>query len=244
MWHVPKENLSLAVDALRDGTFLGLSVTLPHKEAVMGLVDAVDPEARRLGAVNCLARAEGGRVMGFNTDGVGFVRALDTQGASLLNARVLVLGAGGAARAAVGAAVFARASEVQVANRSLDRARALARDFGASVHAIASTSEALQRALAQCEVLVNATSVGLNDAAACPLPEDVCLSATATVLDMVYRPLRTRLLLRAEAAGARTVDGLWMLIHQALEQLRLWTGFEGDALLATRLHAHLCEELP
>jgi shikimate dehydrogenase len=254
---VGAEGLKDVLQAVKRGELRGLSVTLPHKEAVIPLLDAVDPLAARIGAVNCVAREEGGTLRGYNTDAEGLAFALEDGGGLLLGAEVLLLGAGGAARAAAFACLSNGASVLTLANRSEARAVKLARELveaerlaidGAAtvgqkafISTAPLTAEALGRPLAQSTIVINATSVGLDAPSEDPLPAGLALGPRHTVLDMVYRPLRTALLQRAEAQGARTVDGLWMLVHQALEQLRLWTGVRpsNERAFASRAHQHL-----
>jgi len=196
---------------------------------------------------------------GFNTDGAGFRQALHSAaGAELGGAHVLLLGAGGAARAAAFEAAFANAREVTIANRTVERARRLVEDVRRSLRtageerdkpatpvleAIPLEEKALSKALANANVVVNSTSLGLNEPGENPLPRICRMRPGQTVLDMVYRPLETALLERAECDGAASVDGLWMLIFQALEQLRLWTGRACPAHLVKRLHEFLAAEV-
>lgn len=259
---VPPEALPEAVGRVRRGHLAGLSVTLPHKEAILPLLDDVHPAARRIGAVNTVVRDAAGTLRGHNTDAPGFRLALEHAGFRPGGARVLLLGAGGAARAAAFALVAAGAKSVVVANRHPERALRLALELveagahpegevrrrweaGARppprpglppppsppdladpagrpfVTVVPLDPRALAVPLAHADLVVNATSVGLA-AGADPLPPSLSLEPHHTVLDMVYRPLETALLRRAAAAGARAVDGLWMLVFQGLEQLRLW----------------------
>lgn len=193
-----------------------LAVSLPHKEAVIAHLDEVEDTARRIGAVNTVTLREG-RMVGANTDWLGAVRALE--GTVALEARnVVVLGAGGTARAVVWGA-RARGARVAVLNRTLGRAQALAADLGA-----VTSGTLADLADLPCDVLVNTTSVGLRSDES-PVPASA-IPASAVVLDAVYDPPRTRLLRDAEARGARTIGGKWMLVHQAAEQLRLWSGKE------------------
>ncbi len=225
----------------RAGDFQGLSVTLPHKEAALALADSASETARAVGAANCLV-VKGGKLLAHNTDGVGLTRALAGRGVRLSAARVLVLGAGGAARAAAHAAHAAGASALWVSNRTEDRAATVAAAFGG--RALPLQAEALQPVLDQADVLVQASAAGLGRPGETALPAGCVLHRGLTVLDMVYQPLETALLRAARAAGAEGVDGLWMLIHQALEQLRLWTGTEAPDGLAATLHQDLLAEGP
>lgn len=206
-------------DAMRGARALGvrqLAISLPHKQAVMAHVDEVEPTARRIGAVNTVTRV-GDALVGSNTDWLGAVRALEPA-LPLRGARAVVLGAGGTARAVV-FGLLERGARVRVLNRSPERARLLADELGAET---AGALGDLPRA--PYDLLVNTTSVGLREDAS---PVDAAaLRAEAVVMDAVYDPERTRLLREAEARGARTVSGRWMLIHQAAAQVRLLTGRE------------------
>jgi shikimate dehydrogenase len=211
---VPSAGLGVAIAGARALGVRQLAVSIPHKEAVMAHLDEVDETARRIGAVNTVTRRDG-RLVGSNTDWIGVARALETQ-RSLAGARTVVLGAGGAARAAVHA-MLVRGARVVVLNRTLDKARKLADELGA--HGAGELGALRSH---PCDVIVNATSVGLHEDRS---PVDAsAIPAGAVVLDAVYSPERTRLLRDAEARGARTIGGKWWLVHQAAEQLRLWTG--------------------
>jgi shikimate dehydrogenase len=191
-----------------------LAVSIPHKEAVIAHLDEVDETARRIGAVNTVTLRDG-RLVGSNTDWLGVARALERE-TKLAGRRAVVLGAGGTARAAVFALREHRA-RVTVLNRTPARAEALARELGADD---AGALVALGRL--EHDVLVNPPSVGLRSEET-PVPAGA-LRAGSVVLDAVYDPPETRLLRDARARGARTVGGKWMLVEQAVEQIRLWTG--------------------
>jgi shikimate dehydrogenase len=213
---VAPSELAAAVAGARALGVRQLAVSIPHKEAVMAHVDEVDEVARRIGAVNTVTRRDG-RLVGSNTDWIGAVQALERE-TKLAGRDVVVLGAGGAARAVVFGA-RERGARVRVLNRSLERARALAAELGAEG---AGPLEELART--PCDVLVNTTSVGLRTDLS-PVPAEA-IPRGAVVMDAVYDPPRTRLLRDAEARDARTIPGQWMLVLQAAEQLRLWTGRE------------------
>jgi shikimate dehydrogenase len=191
-----------------------VAVSIPHKQAVMAQLDAVDETARRIGAVNTVT-LRSGRLVGSNTDWIGAVRALERE-TPLAGRRAVVLGAGGTARAAV-FGLRERGARVAVLNRRPDRAAALARELGAE-----SFGSLADLAATAHDVLVNATSVGLRSDVS-PVAAEA-LRAGSVVLDAVYDPERTRLLRDAEACGARVVPGKWMLVYQAAAQLELWTG--------------------
>jgi shikimate dehydrogenase len=236
---VPPDGLAAALEEMRGGRWDGLSVTLPHKHDALVLADRSDPGAARTGAANCLVRGPDGRLVAHNTDVAGVVQALAHHGVSLGGATVLLVGAGGGARAGAAAARDAGATRLWIANRHPTRAMELASAFDGE--ALPLTSEALSPVLPAARVVLQATSVGLEAPGDSPLPPECVLHDQLTVMDMVYRPLRTRFLREAESAGARTVDGLWMLVYQGLAQLRLWTGAQVAPEIATELHRHLAE---
>lgn len=209
-----------ALDAMRVLGLGGLSVTMPHKEAVAALVDELDPAARALRSVNTVVPIGDGRLKGYNTDGAGFVASLEAEGVVVTDQTFCVLGAGGAARAIIDALARAGAASISVVNRSADRARAAAEVGGAR----ATVGD--EKTIADCAVVVNATSVGMGSA---DLPCDpAVLRREHVVVDIVYHPRRTALLAAAETNGARTVEGLGMLVHQAVLQQSLWTGAGAD----------------
>ncbi|MEX2626886.1 MAG: shikimate dehydrogenase [Ilumatobacteraceae bacterium] len=208
-----------AVRAARTLGLGGLAVTTPHKEDVAVAVDEVDPAAAALGSVNTVVVRADGTTFGASTDGDGFVDWLRAAGHDPLDMRVVVLGAGAAARSVIDALDRAGVADIAVVNRSEDaavRAAALAR----RAHVAAPS------AVTAADLVVNATSVGMGDDA---LPLDpALLRASHVVADLVYHPLDTALLRAARAAGAATVDGLGMLVHQAALQQQLWTGTYPD----------------
>ena len=208
-----------ALDAMRALGLGGLSVTMPHKEAVADGVDALDPAAAALHSVNTVVRSPEGLLVGHSTDGAGFVASLVEADVVVAGRSIVVLGAGAAARAVIDALARAGAASVTVVNRSIDRAEhaaALAGDAG-RVGDAADVAD-----VAGADIVVNATSVGM---ASDELPIDASLLRVGQVVaDLVYHPLETALLRAAAAAGARTVDGLGMLVHQAAIQQQLWLG--------------------
>lgn len=200
----------------------GCNVTLPHKEAVFDLVTPADNSTERLGAVNTVYLRDG-KVLGTNTDGEGFLNNLRSAvpGLTLANARAVVLGAGGASLAVVNTLLEQGASEVAVANRTRDKAEQLRRRFGNRVTVI-DWAEATDH-LCECSLLVNTTSLGMKGQP--ELTIDLSrLSRTAIVTDIVYTPLRTKLLSDAAAQGNLVVEGLGMLLHQAVPGFALWFG--------------------
>ncbi|NIB98761.1 shikimate dehydrogenase [Halobacterium sp. R2-5] len=195
----------------------GLNVTIPFKQAVLDVVEP-DDLAARIGAVNTIDFS-GDTITGHNTDTEGVRRSFAHHDVPLAERDAVVVGAGGAGRAASFALADADA-DVSIANRTVSTAESLAADVGpaASAHSL----DALPELLADADVLVNATSVGMEEDVS-PVPADA-LHADLAVLDAVYAPLETRLLRDADAAGATTIDGAWMLLFQGVAAFELWTG--------------------
>ncbi|MFB6081890.1 MAG: shikimate dehydrogenase [Halanaeroarchaeum sp.] len=210
-----RTDLAAAIEGADALGITGLNVTIPFKEAVRDVVDP-DDLAARIGAVNTVDFT-GGTVTGHNTDASGARRALAHHDVTLAERDVLVVGAGGAGRAIAFAAADAGAT-VHVANRTVDRAR----DLAAAVDGTGYDLDALSDLVPGVDVLVNATSVGMETDVS-PVPADA-LHADLAVMDAVYTPLETRLLREAAAAGATTVDGAWMLLFQGVEAFERWTG--------------------
>jgi shikimate dehydrogenase len=215
---VPAGSGAAAVDAMRALGLAGLSVTTPLKSEVAAAVDRLAPAATALGAVNTVVR-DGAQLVGHSTDGDGFVASLAEAGIDVSGCRVGVVGAGGAARSLVDALGRAGVADLLIVNRSANAAAA-----AASLAAVGRAGPADD--LRSAELVVNATSVGMGTE---HVPIDpALLRPEQVVVDLVYHPLRTALLRAADAAGCRTVDGLGMLVHQAVLQQELWTGRRPD----------------
>ena len=218
---IPPEGFAEFVLHLKAHGFVGANVTIPHKERALALTRP-DERARAVGAANTLWY-EGGELRSTNTDIEGFVHNLDAcaPGWDTATSDALVLGAGGASRAVVFGLIERGVSRVYLANRTPERARALADQFGARVHP--ASWEAIGELLPRVDLLVNTTSLGMHGQPA--LEIDVGrLPAHAVVADLVYVPLVTPLLAAARARGLKTADGLGMLLHQAVRGFELWFG--------------------
>lgn len=207
------------LDAVRVLGVDGLAVTTPHKEIVAAGVDDVDPAAAALGSVNTVVRRADGSLFGASTDGAGFVASLTAAGVDVRGLVVAVLGAGAAARSVIVALAGAGAAEVAVVNRT-----PAAAERAADLAAVARVGTFAD--LVPADVVVNATSIGMGNTAM-PCDPDL-LRPGHVVADLVYHPLHTALLIEAERRGARVVDGLGMLVHQAALQQRWWTGSDPD----------------
>jgi len=228
LWETPPETLAERIASLRAPEVLGANVTIPHKTAVVPLLDALAPSALQAGgAVNTIVRGADDRLTGHNTDGTGVLRVLDSHGAGDAGQSALVLGAGGAARAAW-AAARERRMTLRVAARHPSAAREALSALGlSSAETIPlDAPDELAKALATSSILINATSVGMGDPLASPLSAELLahLPPTALVFDMVYAPPETALLRMAQARGLLVVRGLEMLLEQGAAAFELWTG--------------------
>lgn len=211
-------DLESAVRGVRALGIRGVGVSMPFKQQVLPLLDALDPIAARIGAVNTIVN-DHGRLTGHNTDWIGAVRALE-EVLPLRGARVLLLGAGGAARA-IAFGLVERGASVRLANRDRAKADRLAADVGATAEALGDDAFA-----ADHDVLVNATSAGMAGVdPRSPVPE-AALREGLLVMDIVYKPMVTELIEAARRRGATAIHGGRMLLHQAAEQFRLYTGHE------------------
>jgi shikimate dehydrogenase len=225
-WETPPERVAEILERVRRPDCLGINVTVPHKQAVMDRLDAVDEAAATIGAVNTI-RNEAGRLRGFNTDLAGFLRPLGEAGVDLKGARAVVVGAGGAARAVAFALAGAGAAELTLAARRPEPAEALASDVGGRAHGRV-RALALSAVAPGYDLLVNCTSVGMLHAAGegqSPLRREQ-IDPGALVYDLVYNPPMTPLLGLARAVGARTLGGLPMLVYQGAAAFEIWTGLK------------------
>jgi shikimate dehydrogenase len=225
LWDKAPIALADAIAEVRGDDFLGVNVTIPHKERVVPMIDRLTEEAQAIGAVNTLTR-EGKRLVGHNTDVPGFAAALDKLvGRQKMPRQAVVLGAGGGARAVVYGLIRAGFLRIVVFNRHLHRAEGLVRHFGKSaahmdLKAMPWHESIIESELAKTKVLINATSIGLAGDVS-PIPGEV-ITGDLLVLDLIYR--RTRLLRDAESNGAHAMDGETMLLHQGAAAFTLWTG--------------------
>jgi shikimate dehydrogenase len=225
LWDRAPIALADAITEVRGDDFLGVNITIPHKERVVPLIDKLTEEAQATGAVNTLTR-EGRRLVGHNTDVPGFAAALDKLvGRQKMPRQAVVLGAGGGSRAVVYGLIRAGFQRVIVFNRHLHRAEGLVKFFGKSAAHMDLKAQPwhesiIESELARTKVLINATSIGLNDDTS-PIPGEL-ITGDLLVLDLIYK--RTRLLRDAESAGAAAQDGETMLLHQGAAAFTLWTG--------------------
>ncbi len=227
-FRVRREELQNAIAGMRALNIVGLNVTIPHKVDVIPLLDKLDPLAEGMGAVNTIVN-DNGVLIGCNTDAPGFLQTLRSRGIEPEGKKIVILGAGGAAKGI--AFILARAgARLVILNRTASKAGGLASQiaqlYGKSLKAMESSEGNLAEALDGADVLVNTTSVGMvPDVGQTPVPAGL-LKPGMTVFDIVYNPRETRLLREAKAAGARAIDGLDMLVWQGALAFEKWTGRE------------------
>ena len=230
---VAQADLREALATLPKLGFVGLNVTIPHKETVLALADIVTDRAALIGAANTLIFRKDGKVFADNTDGSGFIANLRQEAPAWAPATgpAVVFGAGGAARAVIAALIEVGVPEIRVANRTRTRAEALRSDFGAKVHVLEWVQAG--NVLDDAVTVVNTTALGMTGKPDFRVPLDG-LNPRALVTDLVYTPLRTAFLEDAARLGCPTVDGLGMLLHQAAPGFERWFGTRPEVDAATR----------
>ncbi len=222
----PKQMLARMMTGVKAMAIAGLNVTVPHKITIIDMLDKIEESAKLIGAVNTVKNV-GGKLVGFNTDGEGALQGLEQKTGKLTGKKVVLLGAGGAARA-IAFSLAKVGAEISIANRTVSRARVLAstieKSFGVSVKSLGLSRSELTKVIKQADVLINATTVGMHPNVGQTLVTADMMHRGLVVNDIVYKPLETRLLREAKRAGARTVDGLGMLVHQGALSFEIWTG--------------------
>ncbi len=217
--YIPLEadDIQTAIYGLKSLNFKGASITIPHKESVIDYLDELDDAARRIKAVNTLVNSDG-RLIGYNTDGFGAMRALSEK-IDIAGKDVAIIGAGGAARA-IGFGIKAQGGRIIIVNRSIPRGEQLAHELDGGFMPLSEVEKL------DCDILINTTPIGMT-----PNVDDMCLPKTMlqnnmVVMDIIYTPLKTKLLREAEKIGCACIDGLSMFVYQGAQQFNLWTGQE------------------
>jgi shikimate dehydrogenase len=223
---VKPAEVSNAVNGMRAFSIHGLNVTMPHKTAVIPHLDEIDKNARFLNAVNTIQNRNG-KLLGFNTDGVGALKALRENGVEPKGKKVLLLGAGGASRA-IAFTLAHEADELVILNRSIKPAKELVKQLKQAlpkkILADELSPNALEDNLVDAEILINATSIGMKPNANDTPVNPKWLRSNLAVMDIVYNPLETKLAKIAKEAGAKVVSGVEMLIYQGAASFEIWTG--------------------
>jgi shikimate dehydrogenase len=240
---VPPEHIDAALHGLAALGFRGANVTVPHKRAMLHVLDTIAPEAKALGAVNTIVVERDGEGMtalsGHNTDAAGFVGALRASGFDPAGSSVVVVGAGGAARAVAFGLVKAEAARVLVLNRTLERARSLVADLERPSQSLLMATpldeDTLVESARTADLLVNATPIGMWPRVDASIwPAEAPLPSELTVFDLVYNPLETKLLRQARRSGARALEGLGMLVRQGALAFEMWTGVKAPVEIMSR----------
>ena len=232
-FRVKTAELDKAIAGMKALNMRGLNVTIPHKVAVMKLLDRLDPLAEKIGAVNTIVNDDG-VFTGYNTDATGFLQPLLEKCLELSAKSIVILGAGGASRG-ISSILAEHGARLVILNRNLERAEHLARQVfkntGKTVTVAELSAVNLKKTIGKVDILVNATSVGMSpNSNETPVPADL-LRPELVVYDIVYNPVKTRLLREAEAAGAETIGGLDMLVWQGALAFEKWTGQKAPVVL-------------
>jgi shikimate dehydrogenase len=227
-FRVKAEDVPAAVEGMKALDIRGLSVTMPHKVAVPKLLDKLDPLAEKIGAINTIVNDDG-VLTGYNTDATGFLQAMLERGFEPKEKNIVVLGAGGASRA-VSFVLADRGANLTILNRleefdwAVELARRLSQAFGKSVEALELNRDNLTKAIGKADILVNATSVGMDqNINETPVPAEL-LKPGMVVYDIIYNPIKTKLLKEAESVGAEIISGVDMLVWQGVMAFEKWTG--------------------
>lgn len=225
---VTEENLGDVIKGISKMNFDGFNVTIPHKVNVIKYLDEVDELAEMIGAVNVVA-VKDGRLKGYNTDGQGFLKSFEVgTGESANQKNILIIGSGGASRAISMTMAVNGAKKIHICNRTIEKAVDLAEDINTKTGrphlAEALKYSGLKEILAGIDILINTTSIGMHpDTDALPIEKEL-LHKELMVCDIVYNPLKTKLLEEAEKVGCQTLTGISMLVYQGAEAFRIWTG--------------------
>lgn len=249
-FRVTPDNLANFVRGASSHSIVGLNVTIPHKQSVLEHLDDLGASAQKIGAVNTICMSQN-KLIGHNTDGMGFLVAARANSVRLAKSKVVMLGAGGAAKAVAFALAEADVSQLSLYNRSVEHALALksqllqkTRFSNICVHRL-DDRECLCDDLSRCDLLINTTPIGMYpyfDESPLVIPD--ALHSQLTVLDLIYNPSETELIREAQHRGARALNGLDMLIYQALEALRLWLNLENISQIEAQVSlAELRDEL-
>ena len=218
-------DITAAISGIKTLGFKGASITIPHKVAVMEHLDELDDNAKKIGAVNTIINRRK-RLCGYNSDCLGAMQALKEK-TDITGKKVAIIGSGGAARA-IGFGILSEGGKVTIFSRSAKKGERLAIDLGSDYHPLSEFTKA------GCEIFINATPVGmLPDTEAMPIPRKVIAKETV-VMDIVYNPLKTRLLKEAQDIGCITVDGVAMFVYQGAFQFELWTGKKAPVTFMTK----------
>lgn len=221
---VTSDRLSDFVAGVRAMGIRGVNVTIPHKLDIMDLLDVIDPGAQAIGAVNTIVNDDG-KLIGYNTDGIGYVRSLKEEAEpDLAGKRIVVIGAGGASRGIIYALAKEKPSHITISNRSVERAVELAKAFEDQVDIEAVSNDKLRSACQEADIIINTTSVGMFPKTDETPVDAAWLKPGSVASDLIYNPIKTKFLEQAEQRGCRIHSGLGMFIYQGAYAFEYWTG--------------------
>jgi shikimate dehydrogenase len=228
---VKPDNLKTAVELLRNENIIGANVTIPHKISIIPYLDEIDSFAEKIGAVNTIMNKEG-KLKGYNTDGLGAIKALNNSYGDIDKSNVIILGAGGAARA-ISFSLIGKVKKLLILNRDIKKASSLASSLkkNTKVNVCSGGLNKIGKLIHRADILINATSVGMHPNIGFSPMEGIPIPSTVFVFDIIYNPLKTKLLHDAETAGAKILGGVEMLVYQGIESFKIWTGIEPDGSL-------------
>jgi len=224
-FEVASESLGDAVRGVRALGISGVNITVPHKIEVIKYLDEVEGIAKELGAVNVIVN-ENGRLLGCNTDVSGFKIMLEKEGIDIKGEKIAVIGAGGASKSVVKALSMMGASEIYIVNRTYEKALQISGEMSNNetvVRPVSKSDGKIYDIFNICTIIVNTTSLGLKENDELPVRAEL-ISTGHTVIDIIYKPWKTKLLEIAESKGAKVLNGYGMLVYQAIESFRIWTG--------------------
>ena len=223
-FHITPPMLGDFIGGVRAMGIAGVNVTIPHKQEVIPFLDEIDASAQAIGAVNTIVNRDG-RLTGFNTDGIGYVRSLKEEATAELEGKtILLLGAGGAARGIVHALVREQPGRIVISNRTPDKARALAAAYEDKGELVPISQAELSHWCGEADIVINTTSIGMHPLVDALPMDPAWLRPDTVVSDLIYNPLKTSLLKEAEARGCRIHGGLGMFIYQGAYAFEYWTG--------------------
>jgi len=230
-FQVAEADLGEAIQGIRALNIRGVNITFPYKEKVIEFLDELEESARRIGAVNTIVNNKG-NLSGYNTDVIGFKKSLQDKGKFVIKEKkAVILGAGGAARGVIYTLLEEGIEEINIFNRTLEKAEKIKQDFSpffpwSSINIFSFEQDNIKDKIKEANFLVNATSIGMaSQVGNTPLPDEKLFHPNLLVYDLIYHPAKTLFLKQAERAGAKILNGVPMLVYQGIESLYLWTGF-------------------
>jgi shikimate dehydrogenase len=233
-FQVKEEDLDKAIQGIRALNIRGVNITFPYKEKVIEFLDEAEESARRIGAVNTIVNNKG-ILTGYNTDVIGFKKSLQDNGKFVIKEKkAVILGAGGAARGVIYTLLEEGIEEISIFNRTLEKAVKIKQDFSpffprSNINIFSFEQDNIKDKIKEANLLVNATSIGMaSQIDNTPLPNEKLFHPNLLVYDLIYHPAKTLFLKQAKRAGAKTINGLPMLVYQGIESFYLWTGLKPE----------------